>query len=195
MQKIDFQKFLLAVQGPLGEFTTRQKLGLEYLIGSLQDDTLMTDLRWCAYSLATSWHETGHELMPIEEYGKGKGKPYGGLDPQTRQRYYGRGYTQNTWKSNYLMLTKAWDKANPDKQVDFVMHPELMLIPAYSYWAMSYSMRNGTYTGVGLPKYFNADRDDPVSARKIVNGTDCAEKIAGYHKIFLKALDDNLEVK
>jgi putative chitinase len=33
--------------------------------------------------------------------------------------------------------------------------------------------------------YFNDVTDDPVGARKIINGTDKAELIAGYHRGFL----------
>ena len=34
------------------------------------------------------------------------------------------------------------------------------------------------FTGVGLPRYFGETADDPVSARRIINGTDHAADIA-----------------
>ena len=187
MQKIDFQKFLFAVQGALGEFPTRQKLGFEFLVDSLQADTDMVDLRWAAYTLATTYHETSGTMQPIEEYGKGGGKVYGAVDLQTGQRYYGRGLTQLTWKANYERFKMILGK-------DLVNHPELALEPETAYEIMSIGMRRGFFTGVGLGHYFNNDKNDPVNARRIINGVDCAEKIAGYHAIFLKALDDSLEV-
>jgi hypothetical protein len=35
-------------------------------------------------------------MQPIEEYGKGRGMPYGKPDPTTGQVYYGRGFVQLT---------------------------------------------------------------------------------------------------
>jgi hypothetical protein len=46
----------------------------------------------------------------------------------------------------------------------------------------------GWFTGVGLPKYFNATIEDPQQARRIVNGTDKMDLIAGYYWKFKKAL-------
>jgi putative chitinase len=49
-------------------------------------------------------------------------------------------------------------------------------------------MINSWFTGAGLPDYFNADTEDPINARKIVNGLDKADLIAGYYWDFKKAL-------
>jgi putative chitinase len=53
-------------------------------------------------------------------------------------------------------------------------------------------MRDGLFTGLGLPYFFNERIDDPIGARKIINGTDRAEKIASYHSKFLQALRSSL---
>jgi len=50
------------------------------------------DLRWLAYMLATTIHETAATMMPVAEYGKGQGQSYGKEDPETGQTYYGRGF-------------------------------------------------------------------------------------------------------
>ena len=49
-------------------------------------------------------------------------------------------------------------------------------------------MSAGWFTGVGLPKYFNGTTEDPVNARRIVNGTDKADLIAGYYWKFKPAI-------
>ena len=49
-------------------------------------------LRQTAYMLATAKHETANTFAPIEEYGKGKGLPYGKPDRKTGLVYFGRGY-------------------------------------------------------------------------------------------------------
>jgi hypothetical protein len=44
------------------------------------------DDRWLAYALATTYPETDQHMQPIEEYGKGRGMPYGKPDPTTGHR-------------------------------------------------------------------------------------------------------------
>ena len=48
--------------------------------------------------------------------------------------------------------------------------------------------RDGDFTGKSLEDYFNASKNDPVGARRIINGTDKARQIAGYHGEFLAAI-------
>ena len=139
------------------------------------------DPRWLAYTLATAYWETAHTMQPIEEYGHGAGHPYGEPDPQTGQTYYGRGYVQLTWKSNY-------DRMGHALNVELVNHPELALDPAIAASVMFLGMDHGMFTGVGLGRYFSATADDPVNARRIINGTDHANEIAHIHTQFLGGL-------
>jgi len=148
------------------------------------------DIRQVAYVLATTYHETGHTMQPVEEYGKGKGRPYGSKIKQNGQPYttpdhiyYGRGHTQNTWYENYQMLTHAnkngWD---------FLNNPDLLLQDEPSVWATKYAMTNGSYTGKKLSDFFNDTRTDPIGARTIINGHDQAALITTYYYGFIKAL-------
>lgn len=177
--KLDHDKFITAsaLQGD-------KKEGMNTIITFLENDPYMADIRWCAYVLATIGRECGGEWAPVEETGKGKGREYGGIAGPYGLVYYGRGYTQNTWLSNYQMLTEAWNRAHPNVPVSFVQHPELLLIPEYSYWVTSFAMRHGAYTGVGLPKYIHDNVCDYLYARKIINGMDHAQEIADAAKWF-----------
>jgi len=139
------------------------------------------DKRHLAYILATVWHETAKTMLPIEEYGKGKGKPYSKLENGIS--YYGRGYVQVTWLSNYQLLTKRNSKG-----WDFVKYPELLLQNEPSIWATFYGMRNGIFTTRKLSDYFNSEKNDPINARKIINGLDCAEKIVDYYNKFYNSI-------
>lgn len=148
----------------------------------------LTDDRQRAYVLATAYHETAHTMQPIEEYGKGKGHAYGTKVDRNRKPYttpdklyYGRGYVQLTWIDNYRYLGKLTGQ-------DLVNHPELALDPAIAARIMMVGMTKGAFTGVKLDTYFNTAREDWENARRIINGIDCAEKIAGYGKIFYRAL-------
>jgi predicted chitinase len=141
----------------------------------------LTDKRWLAYMLATAKWETAHTMKPIEEYGHGAGHEYGEPDPETGKTYYGRGYVQLTWKANYAKMSGITG-------VDLVYHPELALDPKCAALIMFEGMKGGLFTGVGLPRYFSLSTDDPVSARRIINGIDHAGDIALIHRGFLAAL-------
>jgi len=61
-----------------------------------------------------------------------------------------------------------------------LIHPERALDPTISYNALSFGMRKGAFTGVGLGDFINGSQCDYVNARKIVNGLDAADLIARY---------------
>ena len=54
-------------------------------------------------------------------------------------------------------------------------------------------MRDGDFTGKDLADYIDEDNCDYVEARRIVNGTDRAEQIAGYAEKFEAALRAGFE--
>jgi len=49
-------------------------------------------------------------------------------------------------------------------------------------------MMEGTFTGVRLSTYFNPNKDDWMNARRIINGLDKANLIAGYGKSYYAAI-------
>lgn len=173
-----------------------QVQGIEAIINECQLQGV-TDPREIAYILATVYHEVNKTMQPIEEYGRGAGKPYGlklkyGKGPNKREEYslpnkiyYGRGLTQNTWYEIYEKLSKT-QKAKAEGW-DFLNKPELLLSLTPSVWATVYAMRTGLYTGRKLSQYFNT-KTDWVGARAIINGQDKAKLIAGYAQKFLNCI-------
>lgn len=146
----------------------------------------LSDLRWLAYMLATAYHETGKTMQPIEEWGKGKDKPYGLPSPETGKKYYGRGFVQLTWITNYAKIGKILG-------IDLIHNPELALDTKIAAKIMIEGMTtaksfSGDFTNKHLGMYFNEKKDDPINARRIINGLDKAALIADYHKMFLQAL-------
>ena len=137
----------------------------------------LIDLRWLAYMLATAKWETAHTMKPIEEIGKGRGRPYG-VPTIDGRVFYGRGYVQLTWATNYAKMAALTG-------ADLVGHPEFALEPKIAAIVLFEGMKGGMFTGVGLPRYFSDAVDDPVNARRIINGTDHAEDIAAIHHAFL----------
>lgn len=163
-----------------GRMTTSQEDGHSVLIGEYFKRK-WTDLRWLAYLLGTAYHETARTMQPIDEFGKGAGKPYGVKDPKTGQVYYGRGYVQLTWKTNYEKFAKRLD-------LDIVSHPELVKVPEIAAAIAFEGMQHGLFTGVGLPRYFNAERTDWLNARKVINAMDRAEVVAEYAQQYYRIL-------
>lgn len=162
-----------------GQITQRQVDGLETVLNEWESRGL-DDLRWLAYILATTYHETAHTMQPIEEYGKGRKHDYGKPDGETGKCYFGRGYVQLTHKRNYQTFSDRMG-------IDLVQTPDLALEPEHAVKILFDGMVNGLYTGVGLSKYFGK-LTDWENARRIVNGTDRMQDIAGYAKAFYSAL-------
>jgi predicted chitinase len=172
--RIDRDKFLFIYQQE--QFKTLSETaqaGLLELLACIEADEHMTDPRWIAYLLATVFHEVAGTWKPIEEFDKGKGRKYGTPDPVTGHVYFGRGFCQITWAGNYKTLGKAVG-------ADLYNNPDLALQPDIAYKVISYGMRNGSFTGASLKQKIHDDVCNFIEARRIINGTDCAEKIANY---------------
>jgi putative chitinase len=163
-----------------GRLSQSQVDGMEAILDEWQR-RLWGDARWLAYMLATAYHEVDRSMQPISEYGKGRGRQYGLPDRITGQSYYGRGLVQLTWKANYQKMSALVGQ-------DLVHFPDKALELPIAVQIMFDGMYAGLFTGVGLKDYFNDREDDPVGARRIINGTDKALQIATYHDQFLSAL-------
>jgi peptidoglycan hydrolase-like protein with peptidoglycan-binding domain len=165
-----------------GKLGAKQREGLTSLITAINADVDVSDLRWAAYMLATVKHECANTWQPIEEYGKGAGRPYGNPVDVTdaagkkyTNTYYGRGYVQLTWKDNYANLGKQLGLGDA-----LLLHPEKALERDTAYAIMSYGMRNGSFTAKALPDYIKDATCDYKNARRIINGLDQWERIKGY---------------
>jgi hypothetical protein len=140
-------------------------------------------LEQSAYILATVYHETARTMQPIEEYG-GWNAHYA--------PWFGRGYVQLTWEENYK---RQQDKLNAIEQVHIYQIPyqvhddwNLALVPSTSALVTVGGMRDGDFTGKKLSDYITAGSVDYLNARRIVNGTDRAEPLAGYAREYESAL-------
>ncbi len=163
-----------------GRLSQQQVSGMEFILEQWAE-TGFTDVRWLAYALATAYHETARTMQPIREYGRGRGRRYGRPDPVTGKTYYGRGYVQLTWKFNYETASKALG-------TDFVRAPDLVMEPDNAAFIMFQGMSDGWFTGKGFADYINERQRDYWNARRIINGTDRADDIAGYAVQFEAAL-------
>jgi hypothetical protein len=205
---IDRTIFFNAVRGSLfrGAMTQRQVDGMNAILDVWEANYDVPDLRWLAYPLATTAHETGFAMWPIEEYGKGKGMPYGEQDPDTGQTYYGRGFVQLTWRENYARADqelgygtteKDWDSLewNAGNALKLDVASAVMFEGMINGWFRSDSQ--GPHE---LGRWFNDSVDDAYKAREIINGDkhivpswsggiSIGNLIKQYHVQFLAALE------
>lgn len=145
------------------------------------DKSGLRDLRWLAYILATTFHETARTMQPVEEgyyLGSGAAKFQRGL---RYYPYFGRGFVQLTWKANYQKAKDLFGE-------DFIGNPDLALRPDLAAKIMFSGMTQGWFTGKKLGDYINSAGCDYKNARRIINGTDKAALIASYAQSFEAAI-------
>ncbi|KQV36449.1 MULTISPECIES: hypothetical protein [unclassified Rhizobium] len=152
-----------------GRLTQSQIDGLNAIL-SEWDKRGLLDKRWLAYMLATAFHETGGKMQPIREAG---GEEY--LRSKKYYPWVGEGLVQVTWEVNHRKFGAT--------------RPGQLLTTPIAIRALFDGMLQGMFTGKKLLDYFSATADDPINARRIVNGTDKAKLIAGYYRNFLDALE------
>jgi putative chitinase len=187
-------KFSESYQSSFDVLKPAAAAGQQAILGLLEEDPDIVDIRWAAYMLATIKHECADRWRPIEEFGKGKGRPYGAPvtvadadGTQFTNTYYGRGFVQLTWKFNYDRLGRALGVGNA-----LILHPEHALEPTTAYKIMSYGMRQGFFTTKKLSDYIHDDSCDYLQSRRIINGLDQAERIQEYAQKLETILKDSL---
>jgi putative chitinase len=160
--------FYTSLRTRLGPFSQSQVEGLERILD--EAERRKTPLRWLAYMLATAWHETARKMQPVREGGSEsylKSKPY--------YPWVGEGLVQVTWETNAR-------KFGATKPGDCMSWPVALR-------ALFDGMEKGLFTGKCLFDYIGVlGHADYRNARRIVNGLDKADLIAGYAETFENAL-------
>ena len=169
-----------------GSLSQGQVDGIEALLAA----TAALPVTHRAYLLATAKHETADTMRPIVEYGGRKyfdkydtGKLAAALGNTPAADgdgylYRGRGYVQVTGRANY-------GKAGLALGLDLLRHPDLALQPTVASQILVRGCSEGWFTGKKLGEYLPGDYRN---ARRVVNGTDRADLIAGYARQFEIAL-------
>jgi predicted chitinase len=141
----------------------------------------ITDKSHIAYVLASAHHESAMGRH-MTEFASGKAyegrKDLGNTQPGDGQRFKGRGFVQITGRKNYTKY-KQLLKTLRGLEVDLVNDPVRATEPAIAAFIIAHGMKNGTFTGRKLLEFGADPKYDFVNARKIVNGLDKAQAIAG----------------
>jgi putative chitinase len=185
-----------------GRLSASQVNGLSFILDVWEASHSKKDDRWLAYALGTAFHETAFTMQPIKEFGGNDyffkmydpksprpsraklAKANGNVHPGDGVLFHGRGYVQLTWRSNYKRMGDTFnvDLTSGKTAADRVLQPEL------AAKIMFHGMEQGSFTGRKFAQFFGRTVEDWKNARKIINGLDCAEVIAGYSKKFYAAI-------
>jgi hypothetical protein len=149
-------------------------------------------LAFTAYALATACHETAYTMQPVREafwLSEGWRKTHLRYFP-----YYGRGYVQLTWKNNYDRADRELGlggrlSQNLDLAMDPAIAAKIMIKGMEEGWFCADKAGNRHTLARHVPADGKAaSLDQFTSARRIINGTDKAGKIAGEAIKFQAAL-------
>jgi predicted chitinase len=196
--KFDASAFFSSVRGSLFSGTMRQGQadGCNAILKAMDG----TPISWCAYALATAFHETAYTMQPIKEHGGHSyfmrmyditgqrphvARELGNTQEGDGAKYAGRGYVQLTGRRNYA-------KAQQKTGASLLQNPDLAMQPDIAARIMREGMIDGWFTGRGfvhfLPSVGAATRAAFREARRIINGTDKRDKIADEALKFQDAL-------
>lgn len=187
--------------------TSSKQAAIFAIVDAFNQDPEMKSLRWLAYILATSMHESNDTFQPVVEgyWIKPDSKRVGALyeyyrknnpsalktifpNGKTGTAYYGRGrVVQLTHDFNYRL---ASEKLYGDNRL--IDNPDMIINDAACDIAVTFrGMREGWFTGYKLNQFFplSSDKANWKSARKIINGLDKANLIAGYAMKFYDCLE------
>ena len=132
-----------------------------------------------AYVLATVEHETNNTFKPVRE-------AYWLPESWRRKNlryypYYGRGFVQLTWDFNY-------DRYGEILGIPLLREPDRAMEPAIANFILVHGCKYGVFTGKKLTDYVAKGKTDVIGARRVINGTDKAAKIAAIAVRRLRAM-------
>lgn len=139
------------------------------------------DPRKLGYILATAYHESKFYTVSEQRAAPGT-ETYKRQENYWNSGYYGRGFVQLTFFENYSKFSKILN-------IDLVNNPDLALEENVAAFILVFGMMNGSFTGKRLADYIQYKKADYANARRVVNGTDKAELIAGYTDKIIKNLN------
>lgn len=183
-----------------GSLSGEQVQGMQALLDHWEAHHASKDDRWLAYLLATAFHETDRKMQPIREYGSTRyfnqrygpeganptlAKALGNTQPGDGARFCGRGFVQLTGRRNY----SDWGSRLGE---DLLAQPELAQDLAHAVRILVDGSVQGTFTGKKLATYFSPTKADWRNARRIINGVDKADLIAGHARSFYGAISYTL---
>lgn len=158
--------FQLVRKGREHDFSTTEGTKIAIVWECEQHGLILNNQK--AYVLATTEWETARTFRPVKE-------AYWRTENWRRENlryfpYYGRGYVQLTWRTNYVKYGQILG-------IDLVANPDMALNPNVALFILCHGMARGMFTGHRLDRYLNGSKTDYYNARRVVNGLDKAREI------------------
>jgi putative chitinase len=173
-----------------GALKPDQVMGLHAVLGAAREAGW--PLAFTAYALATACHETNSTMQPVREaYWLSENWRRNNL--RRYYPYFGRGYVQLTWKANYERADRELELGgrlndNLDLALDPNIAARIMVRGMQEGWFCADRSGQRHTLVRHLPANGIASSSQFTSARRIINGTDKAGKIAGEAAKFQEAL-------
>lgn len=163
-----------------------------------------------AYVFATVFHETAGTMAPVREAYR-QSEEWRRLN-LSYWPHYGRGYVQITHKDNYERMAAVVKR---DLKI-VIQHRDDFMLPRVAFYVLVYGFKHGSYTGKAISDYIpdNTAKSERVhfenvaaqlmkptetllykyykDARRCINGTDRADRIAGLALEFLEILNKSI---
>jgi hypothetical protein len=208
MERINKEFFESEYKSVFGKpLNGQKKQNIFVITDAFENDADMKSLRWLAYILATSMHESNDTFQPVVEgyWIKPDSKRISALYEYYRKNnpgalktifpngksgiaYYGRGrVVQLTHNFNYRL---ASEKLYGDDRL--LKEPDMIITDPSCDLAVTFKgMLEGWFTGYKLEQFFPLSSDKAAwkSARKMINGLDKANLIAEYAMKFYDCLE------
>lgn len=208
MSQINKEHFINNYHRHFGKkLTEARKNNIFIITDAFAADENMKSLRWLAYILATAMHESNDTFAPVAEgywikpeskritalynfYRKNNPAALKTIFPNGRSgtAYYGRGrVVQLTHDFNYRLASL---KIYKDERL--FRDPDMIIRDAACDLAVTFrGMLEGWFTGFRLEQFFplGSNKANWRSARKMINGLDKANLIAGYAMKFYDLLE------
>lgn len=167
-----------------------QKAGLEAILAAAA--AAEWPLSFTAYALATAFHETAATMQPVRE-AFWLSESWRKAHLAKYYPHYGRGYVQLTWKKNYERADRELGLggklvANLDLAMKADVSAPIMIKGMEEGWFCA--SKDGARHDLArhVAKSGPSTRAQYQSARRIINGVDKADKIAGEAIAFQSAL-------
>jgi hypothetical protein len=180
---IDRASFYNAYRTAFGDLDYQASAGLDQLLGFLENDPDMRDIRLRAYVLATVKYETSDRFVPTTkddpqgyqrfEPGTPLGNQVGNKVPGDGELFRARGYNGLTGRDNYYRMSQVL--GFEPKMSTLIDDPDKANEPRLAYRIMSLGMRGGLFTGRKLSDFINETQTDYFNA-SAVNGNDVASR-------------------
>ena len=197
---INRDKFFSGYKEKFGSIKQQSQVAaLNFLLNKLDESQVFNLANEYAYILATIYHETNATFLPVIEgywmkqnrvqklynYYNNHNRPAlrtifpNGVNGKT---YEGRGYVQLTHDWNY-------ERLGGEIGVELLSAPDKAMEPENAWKILEAGMSRGLFTGKKLSSYVNEDKTDYPGARKVINGVNEKDRIAGYAEKFEEIID------